>query len=265
MNGKHVAILESRFSDHLADLLRREGARVLQAPALAEVPDIDTARIGALVGSLAASPVRLFVFQTGVGTRALFDATDRLGCTPALLSALVASQVAVRGPKPTAVLRGRKVRIDYSADDPYTTSELLDAIAPVELRGARVVVQRYGDHNPELDRALTARGAAVDEIPTYRWALPENTAPLEHLIDALAGSELDAVVFTSASQVRNLFAVAEGRGAGGQLRGWLNRTLVASIGPVCSRALQEAGVQVALEAHPPKLGPLVQQLSGALH
>jgi len=44
----------------------------------------------------------------------------------------------------------------------------------------------------------------------------------------------------------------------------LNRTLVASIGPVCSAALEQRGVKVVLEASPPKLGPLVAALDGAL-
>jgi uroporphyrinogen-III synthase len=264
MNGKRIAVLESRFGDQLAELLRREGADVLQAPALAEVPDIDAPRIGRLVDSLAAAKARLFLFQTGVGTRALFETTDALGKTPALLAELAGSEVAVRGPKPTAVLRGRKVRIDYSAADPYTTAELLQAIAAVDIRGARVVVQRYGETNEELDHALAARGASVIEIPTYRWALPEDTGPLEKLLSALEEGGIDAVVFTSASQVRNLLTVAERVNAASRLPAMLNRTLIASIGPVCSRALQEAGVTVGLEAAPPKLGPLVATLSRRL-
>ena len=97
--------------------------------------------------------------------------------------------------------------------------------------------------NVELDRALEARGAAVVEIPTYRWALPPDTAPLVALIGALERDELHAVVLTNAEQVRNLFAVAERVGRGADLRDALNRTLVASIGPVASAALREPASQ----------------------
>jgi uroporphyrinogen-III synthase len=44
----------------------------------------------------------------------------------------------------------------------------------------------------------------------------------------------------------------------------LNRILVASIGPVASAALREAGVTITLEASPPKLGPLLDALERAL-
>jgi hypothetical protein len=61
------------------------------------------------------------------------------------------------------------------------------------LRGKRVVVQRYGETNRELQAALESEGAEVIEIVTYRWALPEDTAPLLRLIGALGRDEIDLV------------------------------------------------------------------------
>ena len=263
MKSRTVAILESRLSTQLAELIARRGARVIAAPALAETPDVDPEAIGRLVNGLAARPARLAVFQTGVGTRALFDATDALGVTQELLDALAKSVVAARGPKPTAALRARGVRIDQSAAEPYTTTEVLAAIADVPVKGERVIVQRYGASNDELDHALEAKGAEVLEIATYRWSLPADTGPLVALLDALERGEVDATVFTSASQAHNLFALAGGRGGEDKLAASINRTLVASIGPVCSAALRGLGVTVSLEAKPPKLGPLVAALDEA--
>lgn len=234
------------------------------APALAEVPDIDRQGIARLVGDLEQRPPRVAIFQTGVGTRALFDATDSLGITPRLLRMLSRCVVAARGPKPSGVLRSREVRIDRSAAEPFTTAQVLESLANLSLRGGRVLVQRYGETNVELERALRAEGAEVLEVPTYRWALPEDTGPLEALIAALDRHEVDAAVFTSASQAHNLFALAARLGRPGPLTTALNLTLVASIGPVCSAALRSHGVSVALEASPPKLGALVAALEKAL-
>jgi uroporphyrinogen-III synthase len=44
----------------------------------------------------------------------------------------------------------------------------------------------------------------------------------------------------------------------------LNGLVVASIGPVCSRALAAHGVTPTFEASPPKLGPLVEGLDRVL-
>jgi uroporphyrinogen-III synthase len=264
MRGRRIAILESRLGKELAGLVERRGGIPFQAPALAEVPDLDSKAIAALIDSLRGDPAKLFVFQTGVGTKALFAATDALGATEFFLEVLSRSIVAVRGPKPMAALRGRKVRVDLGAVDPYTTTELLAALAQVELKNQRVIVQRHGALNVELDRALVARGAKVAEIPTYRWSLPKDTAPLEQLIAALERGEVDAAVFTNAEQLRNLLTVAAKLNKAGALKESLNKTLVASIGPVASAALREAGVTVGLEASPPKLGPLLAALDAAL-
>ena len=226
MNGKTVALLENRVGDQLSDLVRKYGGRPFSAPALAEVQDIDAAYISSLLLDWAAKPAKVVIFQTGVGARALFDTTDALRLTETLLQLLSESLVVVRGPKPTAVLRSRGVRIDLNAKEPYTSAEVLEALAPVALNGERVIVQRYGEPNVELDKALEARGATVIEIPTYRWAMPANTQPLVELMDALARGEIDAVAFTSASQASNLFSLAEQLGRMGSVRANLRPPLL---------------------------------------
>jgi uroporphyrinogen-III synthase len=187
-----------------------------------------------------------------------------LGSTGELLGLLANTVVVVRGPKPTAELNGRRVRIDLRAPSPFTTETVLDAIAGVALDHAPVLVQRYGAPNQLLRDALQARGAVVREIATYRWSLPKDIQPLKDLLDALDGSRVDAVVFTSAVQIQNLFAVAAADGRADSLPSRLSGLVIASIGPVCSRALLAHGVTPSFEASPPKLGPLVEGLDRAL-
>jgi uroporphyrinogen-III synthase len=264
MQGKTVAVLESRLGRQLVELIAKRGGRPLHAPALNEVPDVDASFVAGLVADLEAHPAQIAIFQTGVGTQALFKTTDALGVTARLLALLAQMTVVARGPKPTGALRSRGVRIDLSAADPFTTAEVLQALQSFDVANARVIVQRYGVTNVELEQALTQRGARVIEIPTYRWALPDDTGPLVALIDALERGEVDAVTFTNAAQVYNLFSIAEQEKRNDVLRAALDRTLVASIGPVCSDALRKFGVHIGLEPHPPKLGPLVSALEQAL-
>lgn len=264
MRAKTVAILESRLGEQIAELIGKRGGRAVRAPALAEVPDIDPAYIGQLVGELGSRPAKAAIFQTGIGTHALFRATDALGLTGEFTGHLARMTVVARGPKPIAALRSRGVRIDLSAPDPFTTVQVLDVLREVPLDGERVIVQRYGVSNAGLDEGLKARGAQILEIPTYSWSLPENTRPLLDLIGALERREIDAITVTNAAQVYNLFALAERLGRTSALRESLNRTLVASVGPVSSDALRRFGVAVGLEARPPKLGPLMTALDEAL-
>ena len=139
MKGRTIAFLESRLADHVAELIARRGGIPVSAPALREEPVVDPDAIA----RTDARPGRndrptLAIFQTGVGTRALFATTDALQLTATLAALLAATLVAARGPKPTAVLRQRGVRIDFSAADPFTTAEVIDAIAGVTLANETV-------------------------------------------------------------------------------------------------------------------------------
>lgn len=264
MQPRIVAILESRTGEHLAELVVRLGATPMLAPALEEAPDVDPESVKALLRDWRAHPFKMVIFQTGVGTRAFFQATDELGSTAALSELLEPALIVVRGPKPVGELNARRVRIDIRAASPFTTETVLDAVRDVPLAQSRVLIQRYGQANQRLRDGLQSRGAAVQEIATYRWSLPADTRPLERLIDALASSSVDATVFTSAVQVQNLYQVAERMNRADNLAELLNRTVVASIGPVCSRALIERGIVPNFEANPPKLGPLMAGLEAAL-
>ena len=264
MKSKVVAILETRTGEHLGELIARRGGVPMLAPALEEVPDVDPQVLASLLAQWRINPFKMVIFQTGVGTRALFQATDAAGLTGELLQHLSSSVVVVRGPKPVGELNAREVRIDIRAATPFTTETVLAAVSEVPLRDARVLVQRYGEANQRLREGLTARGAAVQEIATYRWGLPADLGPLNVLLRALAQSRVHAVVFTSAVQVHNLYAAAEKAGGASDLASRLNGLVIASIGPVCSRALRERGIAPTFEANPPKLGPLVAGLEEAL-
>ncbi len=264
MKDKVIAILEARAGAHLAELIARRGGVPLPAPALEEVPDVDPAAIGALLSGWREDPFKLIIFQTGVGTRALFAAADALGMGGSLLDMTAAATVVVRGPKPVGELNARGVKIARRAASPFTTDNVLELLADLELGGARVLVQRYGAANAALCAALLARGARVEEIATYRWALPRDVRPLEELLAALGEGRVDAVVFTSAVQIQNLHAVAQRVGVAERLAALLNDCLVASVGPVCTRSLEAFGVKPSFEASPPKLGPLIAGLEAAL-
>ena len=263
MKSKVVAILETRTGAHLAEMISRRGGIPLLAPALEEMPDVDPAAVRSLIERWRKVPFKICIFQTGVGTRALFAATDAASLTPELQELLGKSMVVVRGPKPVGELNARKIRIDIKASSPFTTETVLAALAGIDVAGAAILVQRYGETNQALIAALAARGASVAEIATYRWALPADTQPLLRLLEALESGSVDAVVFTSAVQIHNLYSIAEKTGSAATLANHLNRSLVASIGPVCSRALRHYGVSPALQADPPKLGPLIAALEAA--
>src|SRR5688572_5465657 len=132
----------------MAALVSTYGGDPVSAPALREIPIHDNPDALAFADALAAGGFDVVVLLTGVGTRALLDVVDHAGTRGAVVAALAATKVAVRGPKPLAVLRELKIEPWVLAPEPNTWRELLAAIdaktGDAQLEGLRVAVQEYG-------------------------------------------------------------------------------------------------------------------------
>lgn len=259
LGGRVVAFLEGRRAAELADLIQRHNGRPLAAPTLREVHQPDAPELQGGVRAACEADVALFVFLTGVGTRTVFDAVRHASLEQPWRSRLDAAAVAVRGPKPTAVLREEGIRIDIMAPPPNTTAELLQALEQVELNGRTVTVQLYGAPNPELSQALAQRGAHVIELAPYVWDRPVDPAPVLRVLAALDRSEVDALLITSQAQVENLFLIAADNGLLPRLEG----VAIGAQGPIAAAALERRGVRVDFMPERGHMGALV--LAAAAH
>jgi uroporphyrinogen-III synthase len=251
--GLRVVSFEARRAEELASMLERHGATVVRAPALREsaLPASDEAL--ELARRLAAGEVAAVVLLTGVGTRALVYALGE--SNPEFSGLLARATVVARGPKPVAALRELGIAGAHPVPDPFTWRQVLAVVDGLALpAGGLVAVQEYGTPVPPLVAGLTERGFRVLSVPVYRWALPDDVAPLRSGAAAIVRGGADVAVFTNSAQVEHLFRVADDAAA---LRASFARVLVASVGPVCSEALDAHGIPADLEASPPKMGPLV--------
>ena len=247
-------------------LIERHGGTPYPAPVLQEVHLGNTPEVIELVDDICAGRVQMMVFQTGVGTRALFDSAASQGRESETLEALAALTVIARSPKPAAVLRRHKVRVDLMPPEPFTTADLIAAIKMIDLDGKEVAVQAYGGPNSLLTQTLQKRGAKVREVSLYTWGLPEDVTPVLNMIDDLEMGNIDALAFTSQPQVGNLLAIAANAGKEESLRNILAQgpVVVASVGPVCTKRMIEAGIRVDIEPDHPHMGNLILALAERL-
>lgn len=252
-----VCSFESRKGAEMRSLLERQGAQVTVAPSMREVPLERNPAAFAFAEQLFAGKIDILILLTGVGTRALAETLETRYDRNALLEALQQCTIVVRGPKPAAVLREWRMRIDYQVPEPNTWRELLQLLddqAPVG--GKTVAVQEYGQPNPELYDGLTQRQARVVPVPVYRWELPEDLEPLLSAIRSTISGEFDLLVFTSAHQLRNVLAAAESIGARDAWLSAAQKCVIASIGPTASETLEGAGLRPDIEPDHPKMGHL---------
>jgi uroporphyrinogen-III synthase len=260
-NGLKVLSLESRRAVEMSRLIETYGGQPVSAPAMREVPLAHNENAVAFARGLIAGQFDLVIFLTGVGARALLQVIAEAHLADPFLQALGRVEVAVRGPKPLAVLREWKIPVVLTAPEPCTWRELLGVLVESHprLNGVRVVVQEYGVSNVDFVAALRERGAIVKEVAVYHWELPEDTNPLRATVSAVIGKQIDVALFTTGVQAVHLFRVAEGMGMQDQLRAALQNVVIASIGPATSETLQNLGLRVDLETSHPKMGILVKE------
>ena len=263
LNGKVIAYVEARMRSEMGSLIQRHGGVPYAAPVLQEIYLKDSPELQQLIEDICQGSVEVVVLLTGVGTQALVEISASMGRQDEFIAALDQRTIIARSPKPARVLRQHKVHIDLMPPEPYTTEELLAAAQGIDLIGRRVAVQAYGAPNSILTQGLSKLGAQVSEFTVYNWGLPEDTAPAIQLIDDLTKNQIDALAFTSQPQVGNLLQIAAQVGKESSLRECLGSpsVAVASVGPVCTRRLEKAGIRVDVEPEHPHMGNLIQALA----
>ena len=253
LDGKTVALPESRELDQLSRLLEEQGATTWRSPLVAILDAPDPAPIDDWLRRLVAGAFDDVIFLTGEGLRRLLARAERTGTRDAVIAALGRVRRITRGPKPARALHEIGLASDLPASVP-TSRGVIDSLRALELNGRRIGLQLYGtDPGAELVAFLTGAGAgaAVSTVSPYVYAPAIDDARVRELIDAMQARRIDAIAFTSASQIDRLWGVARTAGVEPMLASALSSTRVAAIGPVVEAALGERGVRVDIATSKP--------------
>ena len=268
--GKRIAILEHRELDRLGGMLEAQGALTLRCPLVAIADAPDPVPVLAWLSRFIDAPPDDLILMTGEGLRRLRGFAERAGLSSAFRAALGEVRTITRGPKPARALREIGLTPGLRAELP--TSEGVATVlaqwaapAPDALRGRRVAVQLYPDAPATLVDFLTGAGASPDPVWPYAYLPAVGDAEVLRLIEEMAAGRVDAVAFTSAAQIVQLFEMARAAKAEPQLHAALGRTAIAAIGPVVAADLQRRGLNVAIMPHDTFfMKPLVTAIAAGL-
>ncbi len=260
-----VALPETRQLNILAELLERRGASVVRCPMVAILDAPDAGPVVAWIHRFIESPMDLFVIYTGEGLERLLGFAERDGVREDFVAALSRTRKLVRGPKPVRALRQLGLKPEIVASEP-TTDGVIATLQSLTLEDARVGVQLYGSEpNDVLMEYLAGRGATVDSVAPYIYASEADDAQVTGLIDRMSAGEIDAIAFTSKSQVERLQKLARCSDIEQVLDDALAGMVVAAIGPVVAEELRGMGVRVDVMPETSfSMKPLVTELMSAL-
>ena len=267
-HGLRVLSFESRMGAEMARLIQRHNGDPLVVSALREIPiplqgNSAVFRFGV---KLILNQLDILILMTGVGTKALLEILQTRYPLAEIIDALKKTIIVTRGPKPLAILKTLGVEANITVPEPNTWHDViatLDYYRPVQ--GLKIAIQEYGVSKPDMIQDLQTRGADVFSVPVYRWALPEDTAPLHSAITEVVNGRIDAVVITNAAQVDHVMQLAEQDQKTDLFRESCKKIVVASIGPTASEGLKHYDLPVDFEPSHPKMGVLVKELSEQIH
>jgi uroporphyrinogen-III synthase len=267
-HGLRVLSFESRMGAEMARLIQRHNGLPLVVPAMREIPIPlqDNSAVFRFGVKLILNQLDLLILMTGVGTKALLEILQSRYPLAEIIDALKKTIIVTRGPKPLAVLKTFGVEANITVPEPNTWHDViatLDYYRPVQ--GLKIAIQEYGVSKPDMIQDLQKRGAEVFSVPVYRWALPEDTAPLQSAIAEVLNGTIDGMLITNAAQIDHVMQLAEQEKKTELFRERCRNIVVASIGPTASEGLKHYDLPVDFEPSHPKMGVLVKELSEQIH
>jgi uroporphyrinogen-III synthase len=235
LEGKRVVL--TRALEQAAELARRlqgMGAEVLLMPTVAFAPPENSVALDAAIEQLdqfdwilltSMNVVRFFIWR--------MQSKDGF-------SELRSTKVGAVGPGTAILSQSEGLDVDYVAKK--GTSESLAKELAESVRGCRILLPRSDRADDRLPALLREAGADVTEVIAYRTVKPETLDP--EVLARLRRGEVDAIVFASPSAFHNLCDAVPAE----ELAKLSERLQFAAIGPTTTKALESAGVRVAIQA-----------------
>jgi uroporphyrinogen-III synthase len=262
--GFTVGVTADRRRDDQAVLLTRLGVEVVLGPVLrTEEEPVDDDLLVA-TKRIIADPPDVLVANTGFGIRSWWARAAAWGLDAELTAALHDTRLVARGPKASGALRSLGLPVWWRSPTEQLES-VVDHLVSVGVVGEKVALQLHGEDSRAVIGRLRAAGAAVHEVPVYRWALPTDDRAAVELIRRCCVGSVDAVTFTAGPAVRQFLDLAEAEGLAAPLLAALNdRMIVVCVGPVCAGVAREEGILAPIVPEHWRLGAMVKVVGSSL-
>jgi len=234
--GKRIVVTRSRAqASELVDRLFQLGADVLEFPTICIKPPLDIQPLREAIKQI--SHYDWIIFTSVNGVESFFQELNSQGHDARRLSS---AKVIAIGPATADRLRTFGIIADLVPPQ-FVSESIVASLSEVDdIKGKRILLPRADIARADLAEALAKRGAAVDNIAVYQTVIEEG--PKDEIIRALEQDNIDWITFTSSSTVRNFFSRVDVKTLSGK------KLRLASIGPITSSTIRQAGPNVDAEA-----------------
>ena len=235
LKDKVLAITRSeRDAKEFLQLVREQGGRAIALPAIEIVPKGPEVA-EQFIDKLRKKKHYYCAFMSQQAVNILFDlARDKIA--PVLKSTTV---IAV-GPKTKQSLEEHGIKVGLVLEK-FSSFGLIDLLSRIEPAGKKIIIPRSGAANNFATAALIRLGMDDDEIFLYTVRTRAVEPIWKEFCDLLLQKRVDAIIFTSASNVNSFFEIMD-RVSKDELQ-LDSITKVVSIGPFTSKVLRGRGIE----------------------
>ncbi len=260
MNGltnKTIAIAADRRAEAIATLVKKHGG----SPEIFSIQgqriynqSICRENIGVLINQF----FDWVILTTGIGVRTLEQAAVEMNQEKNFLDTLRQRKLAIRGSKTRNWLKSRRLAAECVSPDGTMKQLFAQLAADAHPAGKKVYLQVYDEDEAELTRSFEKLGYVVYLSKPYHYQKPDPPV-LQKLTASIIGGAVDAVIFTSKTQVRNLFHQIDQQED--LVRAFNQRVLAVAIGKVTGGEIADQGVHIVVRPDYPKMGAMIVTLS----
>ncbi|WP_110926197.1 uroporphyrinogen-III synthase [Bacillus massiliglaciei] len=258
LEGKKIAVLGPRKAEEISKIITNLGGIPLIRPAQGTVYP-DQSQLENDIEDLIEGKYDWMILTTGIGTDILYQAAVKMGRGDEFLAALKKMKLAIRGYKTANMLK--KLGLEPIArDDDGSTAGLIRALQKYSFTGKKAALQLHGDPAPLLIHMLDEQRVVHKEVLPYVHIPPEAEV-MQQLTDELLAGEIDAAVFTSGPQGRNLLQFAREQGKEQEvIQAFEQKTAALSVGKVTAQSLHELGIDRVIYPEDQRMGSALVEL-----
>jgi len=244
LKGKTVAITRpEKQAEELAELISRLGGTPYLVPTIEIKPQRNEWLVTRLLNRILDEQIDFLIVMSVNSVTSLVENLEKLGLKDKFLEKLNKIIVIAIGPKTQREVEKRGIKVNI-VPSTYSSEGIVESLKKTDLQEKTAVILCSNKSSRHLPRELEKLGVKVLEVPIYECTPPADHRKVLAFINALRQGEIDIVTFTSSFTAINLFKIASQHISVDDLRESLRRTVIAAIGPVTRRTLEELGVKV---------------------
>lgn len=255
LNGKVIGVAATRRADIIKALIQKNGgfAKVFSIQGEQQLNE-DICKEN--VREFLANPYDMVVLTTGIGAQTLENTAHDLNEYSNFIQKLNRSPLAIRGSKTLKWLKENSLSATFIAEDGIMDNLLKAMAVEQPCTDKRLFLQAYNQDDIALKSSLENLGYHVYISKPYQYMPPDDNT-LKNLKQEILNKTLDAVIFTSKTQVLNLFQHSTEQ----LIQAFNEKVLAVAIGKVTASELKKKGIVNVFQSEKQKMGAMVVELS----